>query len=256
LALPETFKYYDSKTSINEDLSTAYKGGNKRFEFIVQALQPGTLTIPSQTFSFFDVTSKTYTSLKTEPISLEVKQRASTNHVTPPMPISDREQESDKPQHPMVQDINFIREDANIHQPSTAPLPWWLFILLLIMPLVIYQRRLLTMLSDRWRSNAQRATSRLEKDFKALIASNNASQLYVFFLQVFALHNNIEQTTVSEDWIEQNLKQQGWEDVKIAEFMDYLGLCARFHFSPHTINATDHKQLLEKAHYWFVLLTK
>jgi hypothetical protein len=256
LALPESFKYYDSKTSINEDLSTAYKGGSKRFEFIVQALQPGTQTIPSQTFSFFDVTSKTYTSLKTTPISLEVKQRAGANHVTPPLSTNDREQESDKPQHPVVQDINFIREDIQTYPTTMTPLPWWLFALLLITPFIVYQRRLLTMLNDRWHSNAQRTTGRLEKDFKTLLASNNANQLYVFFLQVFALHNNIEQTTVSEDWIEQNLKQQGWEDAKIAEFMDYLSLCARFHFSPHTINATDHKRLLEKAQYWFVLLTK
>lgn len=256
LSLPESFKYYDSKTSIHEDLSTAYKGGSKQFEFIVQALQPGTLTIPSQTFSFFDITSKSYTSLKTEPISLEIKQRAGTPRATPRHPINDREQESDKPQHPTVQDINFIREDADTQTPATAPLPWWLFVLLLLTPLVIYQHRLLTMLSNRWHSNTNHTTSRLAKDLKTLIASNNANQLYVFFLQVFALHNNIEQTTVSEDWIEQNLALQGWEEKRIAEFMDYLSLCARFHFSPHTINTTDHQRLLEMAQYWFALLTK
>jgi len=154
-----------------------------------------------------------------------------------------------------VQDINFIREDAT-QSPTTAALPWWLFTLLLIVPLIFYQQRLLTLLSSRWNSNAQRTTSRLEKDLNALLDSKNASHLYVFFLQVFALHNNIEQTTVSEDWIEQNLKQQGWETARIAEFMDYLSLCARFHFSPQTINATDHQRLLEKAQYWFILLTK
>jgi hypothetical protein len=255
LALPESFKYYDSKTSINEDLSTAYKGGNKQFEFIVQALQPGTLTIPEQTFTFFDVSSKTYTSLKTAPISLEVKQRTGASTKLPQLPTNDREQDTDKPQQPAVQDINFIREDAT-QSPTTAALPWWLFTLLLIVPLIFYQQRLLTLLSSRWNSNAQRTTSRLEKDLNALLDSKNASHLYVFFLQVFALHNNIEQTTVSEDWIEQNLKQQGWETARIAEFMDYLSLCARFHFSPQTINATDHQRLLEKAQYWFILLTK
>ena len=67
--MPEELKYYDSKTNIelnDNGLST------KRFEFVVQALKPGTFEIPQQTFTIFDTESRFYKQLETAPLLVTI----------------------------------------------------------------------------------------------------------------------------------------------------------------------------------------
>lgn len=56
IGLPDAFKYYFSKSFV----SPSSFGQQKSFEYIVQGMQEGEWEIPAQSFSFFDVESRSY----------------------------------------------------------------------------------------------------------------------------------------------------------------------------------------------------
>ena len=64
LQMPDAFTWYDSKEYVEGDI--------KVFEFIVQGSGEGTLEIPAQTFTYFDVVDRHFKQLHTEPLMVTI----------------------------------------------------------------------------------------------------------------------------------------------------------------------------------------
>jgi hypothetical protein len=79
LMIPEGLTYYDSKSTIQELGNNRYK---KTWEYIVQGTRAGTIVIPSQTFTYFDVVSAEYKKLKTKPVSLTITAQENADKQT------------------------------------------------------------------------------------------------------------------------------------------------------------------------------
>ncbi len=69
LDLPEGLKYYDSHAKEHPLTHSMYK---KDFEYVLQALQPGTYQIPPQRFEYFDGKTKTYKTLTSKPVKMTI----------------------------------------------------------------------------------------------------------------------------------------------------------------------------------------
>lgn len=259
LNLPSTVKYYESKTTIDEDLSVAYVGGKKTFEFILQASQPGQLEIPAQNFTFFDTLSKTFKTLKTDPFSLKV------TGVAAPAPTAQSNQQSQEPEQqepeaPKTQekkdDINFIIEECE-HKESPAPLPLWLFFILLLCPFIFLGsiRRSLIALA-RGNFFKKDSMSKYSKELSGILKTQNVQELYQFFLAVLAAKYNVSVHDVTQDWIEQTLAKDQWSLSKIDEFNSYLAICAQVNFSFNKEQKKHSDEMLKKAEYWFLNITK
>jgi hypothetical protein len=259
LNLPASVKYYESKTTIDEDVSVAYVGGKKTFEFILQASQPGQLEIPEQVFTFFDTQSKTFKTLKTEPFTLKVTGvavPAPTVQSTPQSPTPEQqEQEAPVPQE-KKDDIHFIMEECD-HKEAPAPLPLWLFVMLLFAPLVFWGNILRSLVSiargNFYKKNSMGAYT---KELSVIIKTQSVQELYQFFIAVLAAKYHVSVHEVTQDWIEQVLEKDQWAGSKIDEFSSYLSLCAQVNFSFNKEQKKHSDEMLKKAEYWFLNITK
>ena len=69
---PNDFEIYDPKVDINTTTSTSGVSGTKTVEYMAIPRFAGDFTIPSVAFSFFDIKSKAYKTIKTESYTLDV----------------------------------------------------------------------------------------------------------------------------------------------------------------------------------------
>ncbi len=265
LKLPASIKFYDSKNETNQDLTTPYANGKKRFEFVLQATQPGTCTIPEQAFTYFDTEKHKFKTVTTEPITLIITPAVggSTNHISsintaePPQV----NQSTEAPAQEQATDIHFIHEELVANKKHPASIPFAIFLVLLLTPTLLASRRISKIFgkaSNRWHSKygGHKARAQLDKQLEAIIRKNDACALYQFFLKFLAGQFKADVATVTEDWIEHQLRSAGWDQTKIHEFLDYLGTCAQFHFSPHHMTAAKSTELLKRAQYWHVMINK
>jgi hypothetical protein len=256
LQLPAGFKYYESKSHSEEDLNTDYTGGKKTFEFIIQATKEGAWEIPAQSFTYYNIDTKQFKTIKTNPLPLTVKKGNQQQH-TLPKPISPQVSiQNDEPTAETREDINFIQEEALSSQSkSPGAIPWWLFIKLLLLPPIALKRhwfiRTWTKLSRRF--NSKKYFEHFDKELDIIIKKNDACALYQFFLNFLAEKFNLSLDQVTENNIEQQLQTAGWDATKINDFSDYLGQCAQIHFSSHKPTATQNDLLLKKAKYWLLM---
>lgn len=71
---PPDLETYDPKVTDNIDVSEAGARGYKEYEYLVIPRHAGEYRIPSIEFAYFDLSSRSYKTLKTEPVKLQVEK--------------------------------------------------------------------------------------------------------------------------------------------------------------------------------------
>jgi hypothetical protein len=255
--LPDGFRCYESKTALDENLETTYQGGTKKTEFVIQAMKPGTWTIPAQTFTFYDTKQQMFKKISTSPLSLIIKQGEQPVPPITSMPRTQQDQ-AGRIVEPFSQDISFIQE--NFMGPAQRAMPWWLFFVLMVAPLVLLYRVKLQWLWTAFRRwgggrGGHQKFEHFKRELDRLTTHKEVSSLHHFVMRVLAHYvaRPIEQLTESE--IEALLAHKGWQAGKISEFLDYLNTCAQFRFATtKTTSSVECNELFKKAHYWLVIL--
>ncbi len=79
IKFPTDFELYDPKVTSKIKPSDSGLNGNKEIEYLAIARYPGDYVIPSAEFSYFDVKSKTYKTLKTPEYKISVEKGAETS---------------------------------------------------------------------------------------------------------------------------------------------------------------------------------
>lgn len=143
LDLPSTLRWYSSKTvSAKDGIAWVY---------VLQGLEEGPITIPSQVFTYFDPLAEEYKQLSTSPLELII---------TPGNPIQQVAFESAEPEE----------QPAISHaQKTTWPeIPFWLFILLMSIPPCIALLRFVVGASEPYR-RTMRQRRRAKTAFKRAV---------------------------------------------------------------------------------------
>jgi len=70
--IPAAFEKYDPKVSDNIEKNSNPLSGSRQFEYVLMPLEAGDQTIPAVEFSYFDVASNSYKSVRSEPFSVHV----------------------------------------------------------------------------------------------------------------------------------------------------------------------------------------
>ncbi|MBO4735462.1 MAG: protein BatD, partial [Paludibacteraceae bacterium] len=78
ITFPTDFELYDPKVTSKIKASDAGLNGTKEIEYLAIARYPGEYVIPSAEFSYFDIKSKTYKTLKTPEYKINVEKGAET----------------------------------------------------------------------------------------------------------------------------------------------------------------------------------
>jgi len=263
LKLPEIFKTYESKTDLQEDLTKDYVGGKKRFEFVLQVGKVGEWQIPEQLFTYFDVDSKTYKTLKTEPLNLIIKQAPEGQGAQSLVPFSqnDDNKPSELEKVSYKQEIHFIEEDVSgVTKRERKTVPIWLFLVLICIPFLFYFKNRLSPIrlwfSDKFlhKYKTQKSFFKLKRDLEEIIKKERVTEFYPFFINYFAAKFNVEVSSVTEDWIENKLKKAKWQEARVSDFLSFLNKCASLTFAAGIKIELDYKKLFEKSKYWFFML--
>ena len=129
--MPEGLKWYSSKRSLEDALT----GKRKTFEYIVQGLEAGEHHIPSQTFRYFDVQQGTYKTLSTAPLLLTITDMPGQAKRMQPTAPSVTADEAAQKVPTAAERIAPMMQFVGQHSRPSTPLPLWLFLVLLGIPL-------------------------------------------------------------------------------------------------------------------------
>ncbi len=245
--MPPSFRFYPSKT----EKTTGTPLPTLKAEYIVQGFKRGEWEIPAQTFTFYDTKNNSYRSLETNPIMLtilsngqETKKGVSAALLTQP------EQAVDGSQDKLLPLNNFDLWYAN----KEGGLPWWLFFILLLIPLVSILSYITYQLS---RGAFKKYHQYVLKRFafmraKEMLAESNSKQtteqLYPIFIQLLARRVQEIPSRITEEKIVVIMRNAGCSLDEIKSFSIFFGNITAAAFSQH--DKTKNKQLFEQAKAW------
>lgn len=185
LNLPSSLKYYDSNNSIiapkhSDELP------KKRFEFIIQGLKSGEYDIPEQLFTYFDIETNQYVTLRTSPLAVSIKPgvaHTKKNEIT--HNFSAQEDMSDAIIQEQIGDINKLGQWYPDGERKS--LPWWLFELLLLIPCLyivcpFVLEKLILLTGNNIRLARRRAFGKARKQINHAIKNADDKNLYTIFI--------------------------------------------------------------------------
>jgi hypothetical protein len=95
-----------------------------------------------------------------------------------------------------------------------------------------------------------------KKELYGIIKTKSVQDLYQFFIAVLAAKYTVPVHEVTQDWIVTQLLKDQWTEAKIDEFSTYLATVAQVNFSFNKEQKKYGDEMLKKAEYWFLNITK
>lgn len=241
---PQDFEIYDPKVTDDYKLTNSGLTGTKTFEYLAIPRHAGNFTIPAVEFTYFDLKSNSYKTLKTEAYNLKVaKGQGNADQV-----ISDfTNKESVKM---LGKDIRFIK----LGDPSLRPKGDFFFgtvgyylcylipLLLFVVFAVIYRQKALenANVAKVKTKKANKVATRRMKLAGKLLAENKKNEFYDEVLKALwgyiSDKLSIPVSQLSKDNIEAELTNYGVQEALIAEFIGVLNECEYARYAPGNEN--------------------
>lgn len=240
IKFPQDFEVYDPKVTDNYKLTNSGLAGAKTFEYLAIPRHAGNFTIPAVEFTYFDLKSNSYKTLKTEAYDLKVaKGQGNADQV-----IADF---TNKENVKMLgKDIRFIKLGDTSLRPkgdfffgTVGYYLWYLIpLLLFIVFAVIYRQKALdnANVAKMKTKKANKVATRRMKLAGKLLAENKKNEFYDEVLKALwgyiSDKLSIPVSQLSKDNIEAELTNYGVQDALIAEFIAVLNECEYARYAP------------------------
>ena len=241
---PQDFEIYDPKVTADYKLTNSGLTGTKTFEYLAIPRHAGNFTIPVVEFTYFDLKSNSYKTLKTEAYNLKVaKGQGNADQV-----ISDfTNKESVKM---LGKDIRFIKLGDSSLRPKGDfffgtvgyYLCYLIPLLLFVVFAVIYRQKALenaNVAKVKTKKANKVATHRMKLAGK-LLAENKKNEFYDEVLKALwgyiSDKLSIPVSQLSKDNIEAELTNYGVQEALIAEFIGVLNECEYARYAPGNEN--------------------
>lgn len=224
LNLPKEIKYYESKSTIEGTEPNLIK----KFEYILQGINPGNWQIEPQKFVFFDLKSKSYKVLKTDSLSLTIEK---SNKITK----ENIKEEQEKPEK--LLDYSFDKVvpdlDKDIEELGKRSgyyfIDWFIFVILILLPILfilfkkLYMRFFENLINKH---KEKRVFVDLKNRLIKLEKTNNIKEAYQEFNSIFS------KLTQNQD-LNTFLKELGLDDKMIFDWNNFYNNILSFSdFSP------------------------
>lgn len=241
---PEDFEIYDPKVANNFDVSRAGLSGTQTIEYLAIPRHAGDFTIPQVEFTYFDLKSQAYKTLKTEEYHLKVaKGKGNADQV-----IADfTKKENVKV---LGQDVRFIKLGDTELLPKGkvffGTTGYWLgyiipFIIFVV--LVIFFRKQAAENANIAKVKTKKANKVATKRMKLagkLLAENKKNEFYDEVLKALwgyiSDKLSIPVSQLSKDNIEAELMRYGVSDEVTKTFIDALNECEFARYAPGNEN--------------------
>ena len=244
VGFPQDFEIYDPKVDNKFNLTRSGLAGSKVIEYLAIPRHAGNYTIPPVEFSYFDLKSKSYKTLKTDAYTLNVaKGEGSADQV-----VANYTSKEDL--KVLGKDIRYIKTGETSLTPkddyfyASAPYYLWYIIpfSLFIIYLIIYRKQALenaNIAKVRTKKANKVATKRMKNAGK-LLAEKNLSAFYDEVLKALwgyiSDKLNIPVSQLSKDNIEEELVRYGVSEELIKAFIDTLNECEFARYAPGNQN--------------------
>lgn len=241
---PQDFEIYDPKVTDDYKLTNSGLTGTKTFEYLAIPRHAGNFTIPAVEFTYFDLKSNSYKTLKTEAYNLKVaKGQGNADQV-----ISDfTNKESVKV---LGKDIRFIKLGDSSLRPKGDfffgtvgyYLCYLIPLLLFVVFAVIYRQKALenANVAKVKTKKANKVATRRMKLAGKLLAENKKNEFYDEVLKALwgyiSDKLSIPVSQLSKDNIEAELTNYGVQEALIAEFIGVLNECEYARYAPGNEN--------------------
>ena len=240
LRFPEDFEVYDPKVTNNFDVSTAGLTGSQTIEYLAIPRHAGDFTIPPVEFTYFDLKSNAYKTLKAEAYNLKVaKGKGNADQV-----IADFTSKEDV--KVLGQDIRFIKlGDTDLQKKGDfffGTLSYWLwyiipFILFVVM--MVFFRKQAAENANVAKVKTKKANKVAVKRLKLagkLLAENKKNEFYDEVLKALwgyiSDKLSIPVSQLSKDNIEAELTKHGVAEDITKTFIGALDECEFARYAP------------------------
>ena len=237
---PQDFEIYDPKVDNKFNLTRNGLSGNKVIEYLAIPRHVGTYTIPPIEFSYFDLKSQSYKTLKTDAYTLNVAKGEGNSEQVVANFISKEDLKV------LGQDIRYIKTgETNLTRKDEyffGLMSYWMWYIiplaLFIACMVIYRKQALenaNVAKVRTKKANKVATKRMKNAGK-LLAEKKTEAFYDEVLK--ALWGYISDklsmpvSQLSKDNIEGKLQQHQVADELVKEFIDILNDCEFARYAP------------------------
>ena len=238
IELPKDFDKYEPKVTDKTKLTTAGIEGSMIYDILIVPRHQGHYEIPPVSLTYFDTTSKTYRTVTSEPLTLDVAKGSG------PGAMSDYSGQQDLQE--LSRDIRYIKtgdvRQQGIDEFFFGSSAYWITLaimtLVFISLFVIFRQRAIenANVTKRRAGKANKvATKRLKKASK-LMADNKPGEFYDEVLRALWGYVgdklNIPVERLSHDNISQRLSDRGVGEETIAQFIGALDECEFERYAP------------------------
>ena len=201
LEIPANCTFYEGNALYHPEKKPA----SKTFEYVLQAHEAGTYTIPSQIFNYYDIASQTYETLHTAPITVDVTGGVVSKKENDDSNISEKQEVFDT--HKQLS----IIQHGRVHADSLPMIPWFWYFWMVLSPFIFFVGticyRIYKKAYDK-RSVARRyefAFKHARKELEMVRRKKFYGHVYSIFMNMFANRFKVDIQTLTEDVIEQRL---------------------------------------------------
>lgn len=237
---PEDFEVYDPKVTNNFEASRAGLSGTQTIEYLAIPRHAGNFTIPPVEFTYFDLKSNSYKTLKTEAYNINVaKGQGNADQV-----IADfTNKENVKV---LGQDIRFIKlgdtklmPKGDVFFGTVGYYLWYIIPFVLFVGLVVFFRKQAAENANVAKVKTKKANKVATKRMKLagkLLAENRKNEFYDEVLKALwgyiSDKLSIPVSQLSKDNIEAELTKYGVADDVIKDFINALNECEFARYAP------------------------
>ena len=251
IKFPDDFEIYDPKVDNQVRLTREGLTGNKVIEYLAIPRHAGTYKIPGVSFSYFDIHSKSYKTLKTEEYVVNVEKGAGNADQV----IANFTNKEDL--KVLGEDIRYIKQNEVTLQPKGrffyGSMAYWLFYIIpalaFIIFFIIYRKQAAenaNVAKVRTKKANKVATKRMKLAGK-LLSENKKDAFYDEVLKALwgyiSDKLNIPVSRLSKDNIEEKLRNHGVNEELIKEFLNALNDCEFARFA-----TGDENQAMDKVY--------
>lgn len=239
IEFPDGFETYDPKVSNNFKSTASGMSGTKVIEYMVIPRHAGSFEIPPVTFSYFDIQTKTYKTLRTQAFKIDVEKGDGTNTVVTSFTNKEDVKELGK-------DIRFIDTSnfkiTKAQNSIVGRASAWLFyiipLLIAVALFVVFRKRVIDN-SDigmvRNRKANRMATKRLKMANKLLLAGKKDAYYEELLKATWAYvadKLNISVAELTKEKVQTELLNKNIEQKLIDDTMDILNTCEFARYAP------------------------
>lgn len=241
VAFPKDFETYDPKVDNKFNLKSDGLSGSKVIDYLAIPRNPGTYQIPPVEFSYFDLKTKTYKTLKTEPYTLNIEKGSGSSSSSSSSVVDKEDLQL------LGKDIRYIKTDSTskLQLENHLFFDSFLYYLCYLVPIalfivffVIYRKQAM--------ENANTAKVRTKKASKVAVKRMKAAQLLMsqgkkteFYDEVLRalwgyLSDKLEipVSRLSKDNIASELSKKAVDSTLISELESTLNDCEFARYAP------------------------